>query len=111
MIGLQSADKYSSCLSCGSDKDVYAVIMQNPHSRNTLEVTLCSSCLLVLMKQMQYNDINSAEDSTINAVAQKVYAALDALDRGTDNDWARVALEEANQILDVYYKKEVSDNG
>lgn len=48
---------------------------------------------------------------TIDAIAQKVYAALDALDRGTDNDWARAALEEANQILDVYYKKEVSDNG
>jgi hypothetical protein len=49
------------------------------------------------------------EDSTIDAIAQKIYAALDALDRGADNDWARAALEEANQILDAYYK-EVPDN-
>lgn len=57
MIGLQPADKYSSCLSCGSDKDVYALIMKNPHSCNTLEVTLCRSCLLTLVGQMQYNGI------------------------------------------------------
>lgn len=43
---------------------------------------------------------------TVDTIAQKIYAALDALDRGTDNDWARAALEEANQILDDYYKKE-----
>lgn len=48
---------------------------------------------------------------TVDTIAQKIYAALDALDRGTDNDWARAALEEANQILDDYYKKEVYDNG
>lgn len=48
---------------------------------------------------------------TVDAIAQKVYAALDALDRGINNDWARAALEEANQILNAYYKKGVIDNG
>ena len=52
-----------------------------------------------------------AKDSTIDVVAQKVYAALDAPDRGTDNDWARTALEEADQILNTCYKKKVSSNG
>lgn len=63
MISLQPSDKYSSCLSCGSDKDVHALIMKNPHSWNTLEVTLCRSCLLLLMEQLQYNGITS-ESST-----------------------------------------------
>lgn len=48
---------------------------------------------------------------TIDAIAQKVYTALNALDRGANNDWARAALEEANQILDAYYKKEINYNG
>lgn len=64
MISLQPADKYSSCLSCGSDKDVYALIMKNPHSWNTLEVTLCRSCLLTLVDQMQLDELLSKSEGT-----------------------------------------------
>ena len=40
----------------------------------------------------------------VDALAKKVYAALDALDRGQDNDWARETLEDASRILDTYYE-------
>ena len=66
MISLQSADKYSSCLSCGSDVDVHALVMRNPHSCNTLEVTLCRSCLLALVDQMQSTGITSEGTKSTN---------------------------------------------
>lgn len=73
MISLQSADKYSSCLSCGSDTDVHSLVMRNPHSCNTLEVTLCRSCLLALVGQMQSIGITSecTKFTNLNNYSQK----------------------------------------
>ena len=40
----------------------------------------------------------------VDALAKAIHDALDALDRGQDNDWAREALEGADRILDAYYE-------
>lgn len=45
----------------------------------------------------------------IDLLSEQIYNALDALDRGADNDWAREALEKANAILDDYYKTKRKD--
>lgn len=46
----------------------------------------------------------------IDLLSEQIYNALDALDRGADNDWAREALEKASAILDDYYKAKRKDD-
>lgn len=43
-------------------------------------------------------------EDIVDTLAKKVYEAIDALNRGQDNDWAREALEDASRILDTYYE-------
>lgn len=78
MIDVRKANEYSSCLSCGSDKDVYVVTLQNPHSCNTLEVTLCSSCLLSLVEKMQYIGITLESSKKLTNADKYFRKAMDA---------------------------------
>lgn len=68
MIGLRNS-AYSNCNSCGSRKDLFTILIQNPNKQGT-EITLCKVCCHSLQSLLNMTKVKGIKMCSIDELEE-----------------------------------------